>query len=181
MRLQDGGGLGYEAVVDSEGRVSTFSVVEAEDKHVNKHKGKVWSLPFTVTPVGAGDYFFYLKNTGTAELLITDIRIDAATAEVVTFNIVSGTPVYTSKTDITPTNRNLSSAINPDVTVNFDTNTTGLTDEGELYFLTCEANSLSHVRMSSNVILTPGGSISLIATVGGIALKGMVSLVGTNK
>lgn len=180
MRLQDGQGRGNEAAVDSEGRLTAFAVVEAEDKHINKHVGKVWSLPFTVTPAAAGDYFFYLKNTGIEDYLITDVRIDAATAEVIGVHIVSGTPVYVTGTDITSVNRNLSANIEPTATVKFDTDITGMTDEGELFFLTCEANSLAHLRSSSNIIVTPGSSIALLAAVGGVALKGMVSLSGTD-
>lgn len=180
MRLQDGNGRGNEAFVDNEGRLLTFSVSEAEDKHVNKHVGKVWSLPFTVTPAAAGDYFFYLKNTGTEDYLITDIRVDAAAAEVIGVHIVSGTPTYVTGTDITSVNRNLSANIEPTATIKFDTDITGMTDEGELYFLTCEANSLAHLRSSSNIIITPGSSIALLAAVGSVAVKCMVSLSGTD-
>jgi len=178
MRIQGGNGTGAEAFVDSEGRLSIFATVETEDKHVNKHRGKVWSLPFTTTPVAAGDYFFYMKNTGTEDYLITDIRIDAASAEVVSINKVSGTASFTAGGAISPVNRNLGSALTPAITVQYDTDTTGLTDGGELYFLTCEANSLAHLRASSTIIVTPGSSVALKATTGGISLQGMVSISG---
>lgn len=180
MRIEGGNGKGYEAAVDSEGRLQAFSVVEAQDKHVNIHTGKVWSFPFTTTPVGAGDYFFYFKNTSSEDYLLTDIRIDAATAEVVGLHKVTGTAVFTAGGDITPVNRNLGSALTPTATAKYDTDTTGLADGGEIYFLTCEANSLSHLRASSNVVITPGSSIALKATTGAIALKGMVSISGTD-
>ena len=179
MKIQDGLGQGYEAAVNSEGQVSTFSVVEAEDKHINKHIGKTWSVPFTVTPVGAGDYFFYFKNTSTENYLVTDIRVDAASADVVGVHWVSGTPTYTSDTDLTAYSRNSGVTLVPTATMKSDTDTTGLVDGGELYFLTCEANSLSHLRSSSNIIVTPGAAFALRATTGTATLKCMVSIVGT--
>jgi len=176
MRIQSGGHTNNEAIVDTEGRLSVFSVSEEEDKHVNKHRGKVWSCPFTVTPTGAGDYFFYLKNTGTEDYFITDVRIDAASAEVIGVHVVTGTA--SAGTTITPVNRNLGTTVSPDATIEYSVDTTGLTDAGEVFFLTCEANKLSHLRTTSNIIITPGSSIALKATTGAVALKCMVSLVG---
>lgn len=181
MKIVDGTGRGFEAEVDDHGRLMTFSVTEAEDKHVNKHTGKVWSLPFTTTPVGPSDAFFYLKNTGAVNLFITDIRVDVAAAEVVTVNKVTGTPTFTSGGDITAISRNLGAALEPDATIKYDTNTTGLVDAGELFFLTCEANKLSHLRTSSNILVTPGSAIALYATTGAAAIKGMVSVVGIDE
>lgn len=180
MMISDGVGRGYHAEVDDENRLQTFSIVEPLDKHVNVHTGKVWSLPFTVTPVGPGDYFFYLKNTSTENYSLTDIRIDGAAADVVGLHIVSGTPTFTAGTDITPVGRNTGVTIAPTATIKSDTNTTGLTDDGEVYFLVCEANKMSHLSMSANTIIAPGGAIALQAATGTAALKCMVSLVGSD-
>jgi len=179
MRIQDGLGSGNEAQVDNEGRLSTLSVTEATDRHSNKHTGAVWSIPFAVTPVGAGDYFLYISNTSTVDYYITDIRIDAASAEVVGVHKVTGTPSFTSGTDITAISRNFGSNTAPTATIKSDTDTTGLTDGGEMFFLTCEANKLSHLRTTSNIIIVPGSSLALKATTGGVAVKGMVSLTGS--
>ncbi|MEN8171415.1 MAG: hypothetical protein ABFS03_00895 [Chloroflexota bacterium] len=178
MKIVDGLGRGYEAGVDDHGRLLGFNIVEDEDKHVNRHVGKVWSIPFTATPLGAGDYFFYFKNTGTENYFITDIRIDAAAADVIGVHKVSGTPVYVTGTDIVPVTRNTGSTLEPVATAKFDTDITGLTDDGEMFFMTCEANKLAHLRTSSNIIVTPGASIALQAATGTAALKCMVSIVG---
>lgn len=180
MMIQDGKGTGSEAQVDSENRLRVFAVGEPVDKHVNIHTGKVWSLPFTVTPVGAGDYFFYLKNISTENYSLTDVRVNAASADVIGLHIVTGTPVFTVGTDITPVGRNTGVTITPTATVKSDTDTTGLTDGGEVYFLTCEANKMAHLSMSANVIIAPGGAIALQAATGTAALKCMVSLVGAD-
>jgi len=178
MRLHDGKGRGYEAAVDSEGKLQVFATSEDEDKHINKDTGKVWSVPFAVTPVGAGDFFFYFKNTSTENYLITDVRVDAASADVIGVHWVTGTPSFTSGTDLTAYARNSGVTLTPTATMKSDTDTTGLTDGGELYFLTCEANKLSHLKSSSNIIITPGASFALKAATGTAALKCMVSVVG---
>lgn len=180
MRITGGNGKGYEAFVDDEGRLQVFAVVESEDKHTNKHRGNVWSLPFTATPVGAGDYFFYFKNTGTVNYYITDILIDAAAADVIGLHWVTGTPTFTAGTDLSGYSRNAATTSEPVATMKSDTDTTGLTDGGELYFLTCEANKLAHLQSSSNIIVTPGSAIALKTATGTAAIKGMVSVVGTD-
>ena len=178
MKIMDGKGTGSEAEVDTEGRLRGFSVTEAEDKHINTHSGRVWSIPFTVTPVGAGDYFFYFKNTSTEDYNITDIRIDAASADVVGIHWVTGTPSFTASTSLTAYSRNSGVTITPTATIESDTDTTGLADGGELYFLTCEANKLSHLRSTANIIITPGSAVALKAATGTAALKCTISLVG---
>ena len=54
----------YGMKVSQEGRGQTDSVSESNDRHINVQHQKVWSLPFEgIDPVGADDYFFYLKQT----------------------------------------------------------------------------------------------------------------------
>lgn len=180
MKIQDGAGSGYEAAVDNENRLATTSVIETRDKHVNRHSGKAWSFPFTTTPTGAGDYFFYFKNTGTEDYFLTDIRLDAASAEVVGVDSVSGTASFAGGAAITPVNRNLSSEVVPSATVQYDTDTTGLTKVGEIFFLTCEANVMCHLRTTSNVVITPGKAIALRAVTGAIAIQGTISISGAD-
>jgi len=180
MRITGGNGKGFEAFVDSEGRLSVSAVTEAEDKHINKENGNVWSIPFTVTPVGVNDYFFYFKNTGTVNYYLTDVRVDAASADVIGVHWVTGTPSYTADSDLVGYSRNAATTSEPVAVMKSDTDTTGLTDAGELYFLTCEANKLAHLKSSSNIVITPGSAIALKAGTGTASLKCMISIVGTD-
>ena len=74
MKLEDGTGAGYWAKVDDENRIRAFSVIEPEDKHINVIDGAVWSYLQSTTAAGTGDYVFYLKNTGSSTLSVTDLR-----------------------------------------------------------------------------------------------------------
>lgn len=178
--ILDRTGKGYTAKVDSENRLEVFATTEPEDKHINK-EGNVFSIHFTVTPVGANDYFFYYKNTGEEQVYITDIRISSSAATNITVEHVSGTPSYTSDTDLTPTNRNLGSSKVLTATIKSDTDTTGLTSEGVIFNIECPvADTLYHLRTSSNIIIPQGSSIALKRVAASGAIECVVSVVGVS-
>ncbi len=163
--------------IDEDNRGHVFAVVETQDKAVNK-EGEQWSLPFTVTPVGAGDYFFFFKNTGTQDLAITDLRTMCASAETITYHWVTGTPTYTSDTDIDPVAKNGASSKIPTATIKSDTNTTGLTDEGEMYFDRLDtANKMYKLSTTANIIIPQGSQFALKATTGGAEVKCVISIL----
>ena len=101
MRIEDGKGSGHTVEVDDENRLKTFSVIEPEDKHRNR-EGYVWSVLSATTAVGTEDYVFYYKNTGTATVSITDIRMYVGAASTITIDKVSGTPSYAAGVVLTP-------------------------------------------------------------------------------
>ena len=158
----DGTGTGYEAKVGTDNRLSVHAITEPEDKAANIH-GKTWSLPFTITPVGAGDYFFYLKNTGDEVYSITDIRILSGAIETIEVHVVSGTATFTAPSTITPVNKNLNSSKVPSITVSADTDTTGLSDEGELYFLRSEAVN-DFVQLNETIYLLEDDFLELMVS-----------------
>jgi hypothetical protein len=177
VSIKDGKGTQQEAKVDALGRVHTFAVIEPEDKYANR-TGGTWSCYFTTTPVGAGDYFFYLKNGSEKELVITDIRVMSGSADTINVNAVSGTPTYTASADVSAINRNRGfSATTPTATIKKDTDITGLTDDGTLFFIRCDtANKLEHLRTTSNIIIPNGTAIALCAVTGTALITCIVSL-----
>ena len=99
MIIKDGTGGGKTLAIDEENRARTFAVTQLFDQHVNTHDFKVWSLPFDgIDPVGADDYFFYFKNTGTEDIRVTDIRIKSSVAGTVEVHHVTGTASFTAGT-----------------------------------------------------------------------------------
>lgn len=179
MLLEDGKGKGTKAAVTDENELCTFSIIESEDRHLNIKHDQVWSLPFEgVDPVGADDYFLYIKNTGTKNLAITDIRISSTVAGIVDVKHVSGTPSYVSETAITPVNRHLGQSKTPTATINTDTNITNLTDEGILFFVDMPTvNQLEHLRTTSNIVIPTGQAVALMWSAATGILQGIVSLV----
>jgi hypothetical protein len=161
MKLEDGTGKGNFAQVDTSNRVLTFSVTEPEDKAQNKI-GEVWSVHANTTPVGANDYIFYFKNTGSTTIAITDIRVSAAGASTLYIQKVTGTPTFAAGADLTPLARNLGSSKTITATIKEDTNTTGLTSEGLIFFIECPvAATLYHLSTSSNIIVPQGQAIAM--------------------
>jgi hypothetical protein len=175
--LKDGTGTDSGAKIDAEHRLHTFSVVETEDRHVNK-EGRTWSYYFTVTPAGNDDVFFYLENNQDVALTITDIRIMCGAAETIRVEGVSGTPSYAGGTTIAPVNRNRGKTANePTAVVKSDTNTTGLSEDGTIFFIRCDtANKMEHLRTSSNIIIPKGTAVALICATGSSLVTAVVSV-----
>jgi len=171
-KILDGTGDGYEARVDSRKRLHVFSVSESEDRYSNS-EGLVWSYTFEVTPTGANDYFFYLKNTGSNDLSISDIRVSSTVQTRLTYEKVTGTPSYSAVTAATPVNRNLGSSRIPTATVNYDANITGLTSEGEFFFEECAvANTRYKLSTTSNILIPQGSAVAFkrVASTGAIKM-----------
>lgn len=180
MIIQDGQ-RGYTAKVDEENRLYTYAVTEHQDKHSNT-EGRYSSVYFEVTPVGADDYFFYLKNTGLDTKVITDIRISSSVATTIFVDKISGTPSYVTGSDPEITNRNLGSSMSPDVTLKYDTNITGLTREGLLFFQECPvADTMYHLKTTSTIYIPQGQSIAIRRSAATGLLRVVVSLSGTEE
>jgi len=180
MVIQNGAdGADYSAKVDHEGKLHTFALTESSDKHANRDEGKSWSLSFAgLTPVATTDYFFYLKNTGENNINITDIRISSTTVVSVGYHKVSGTPAFTGSLSTAITNRNFGSSKTPTITVQHDTDITGLTDEGKLFFEKLDTvNKLYHLRTTSNIIIPQGTAFGMIVTGTPGAIDCVVSIV----
>jgi len=174
MKIDDGTGNGYQAGVDDENRLKTFAITEVEDKHINR-EGRQWSAYFTATPTSTNDYFFYIKNTGSSDLAISDIRIMGAAAQTINYNYVTGTP--SGGTTLAPLNRNSSSSKIPTATIETGANITGLTSTGTIFFERIDtANKRYKLSTSSNMILGQGGALAFEAVTGTSLLTCVVSI-----
>lgn len=168
---------GHVADVDDKNRLKSFSVSQFEDQNLNM-EGKVWSIYFTNTPVAANDDFFYLKNIGTKDLKLTDIRISSSVATTIFYKHVSGTAV--GGTDVDTESRLLGSAASPNAIIQQGVDITGLVSEGVLFFEECAvADTLYHLRTTSNIIIPQGQAIAFEREAATGLIKCLVSLVET--
>ena len=166
------------AKVNDFGQILVEATTSSEDRHININHQEVWTLPIAATdPVGAGDYFFYFKNTGSETYFITDIRLTSTVAGGAHLKHVSGIPTYVSATTIVPVNRFLGSSKTPAATINKDVDITGLSDEGVLFHLQIEANKEHHMRTSAGVMVPPGQAFALQWEEATGILEGTVSIV----
>ena len=107
--LKDGRGTGRTAKVDGEGRLHGYATTEPEEQHTNRLNQDAYISYIDLTPTGAGDTFYYLKNTDTRDLIINWYRIwSVAGAEAIDiYKNKDGSPSNT--TDIVPVNANFAS------------------------------------------------------------------------
>lgn len=178
MIIKDGAGSGNTVKINSENRMDTEAVTRPLDQHINEVYHKEFSLPFdAIDPVGADDYFVYIKNTGTRDFHVTDIRIRSTVVGTVEVHGVTGTASFAAGTDIAPVNRTLGAAETITATIKTDTNTTGITTSGTLFFIRCDtADKESALKTSSHIIIPPGQSMALLWDTSTGALSGVISL-----
>lgn len=158
--MQIRGKNGDLANVGGDGLLTVASISTPEDRNLNE-SGKVFSVYFTVTPTAADDYFFYLKNNGTKNILVTDIRVTSTVATKVYYKSVSGTPAFVVGTAAAATNRNLGSSSELDATATYDADITGLTDNGVLFFESCDTvANMESLKTSSTIIIPQGQAIA---------------------
>ena len=152
---------GRSANVDEENRLSTLAITETLDRHVNDHGG-VFSIYFKVTPTAVGDYFFYLKNNELFNLSITSVRISSTVPTSLYYEHVTGSPIFVVGTPAEITNRNLGSAIELNIEAKYDTDITGLINQGVLFFeKLAVAGDMSNVSSTSNVLIPQGQAIAM--------------------
>jgi len=157
---------GKVAKVDAKGRLTTAAVSQNISQRSNID-GRVFSIQFAVTPVGANDFFFHFKNTGTKNIIFTKIRMSSAVITQITIEKVSGTPTFVSATPATVTNRNLGSSAALSAEAQSDTNITVITSDGILFF---EELSIADTRFTldidSSIIIPQGKTIAFKSVVG---------------
>lgn len=163
---------GQVANVDDENRLSTFAITQNDDRHANS-EGRYWSVFLTVTPAGINDNFLYLRNDGTKDLSITDIRVSSSVVTQLLYSRVTGTPIGgTGITEII--SRKLSNPSIPNATVEQGVDITGLTDAGLLFFEECDIpNRLQHLKTSSSIIIPQGQAVAFKR----VAATGLITMV----
>ena len=152
---------GQTAVVDSFHRLLVSSVSRFEDRQSNIN-GDYYSAFFQVTPAGANDYFFYMRNDGIDDITVTDFRMSSTVLTRLLIHRVVGTPVFSGSNTTTLTSRNLGSSKVPLITARDDTDITGLTSEGIMLFEDMSAvDTLFDLRLASTIIIPQGQAIAM--------------------
>lgn len=165
---------GIAAEVDAKNRLTTFAVSQHEDKTANLD-GRYWSIFFQVTPTAANDLFFYLKNTGTKDLFVTDVRISSSVATQLLYRQVTGTVVGGTAVDVT--SRKLGDPGVPNATIEYGVDLTGLIPGGVLFPEEANpANTLQSLKSTSNIIIPQGQALAFERVAETGLITGLVSL-----
>jgi hypothetical protein len=163
---------GKVAEVDDNNRFKTASVARHEDRNANM-EGRYWSIFVSLTPTGVNDNFFYLKNDGTTNLKITDIRVSSSVVTQLLYKHVTGTPA--GGTAVVPVSRLLSSPKVPNAVIEQGVNITGLTNQGDpVFFEECDVpNRMEHLQTTSSIIIPQGQAVAFER----VAATGLITMV----
>ena len=161
------GAKSYTLAVDSQGRASVAASSEAEDRHINQHNGKVWSIDLDGAVANAGTYVAWFQNTSQVHYHMTDMRahcLDAASIldidEVTVGTIGNQSPFLPSQV----ASRNVGNSTVPTGNMDFAATAsglTGLTKVANLFHAGNLDNKSSHLSTSSNIIIPPGAALGV--------------------
>ncbi len=178
MQINDGTGTQTGARVNSENRLNVESVSRPIEQHINEIYEKTFTLTYdAIDPVGADDYFLYIKNSGTKNLHITHIRNRSTVVGVVEVHHVLGTVSFTAEAAITPHSLTMASSATITGTFSADTDATGLSNDGTLFSQRLAvANTDYLLKVDAHIIVGPGQSVALLWDQTTGALSGSITL-----
>lgn len=179
--IVDGTGSGNQAKVDSDNRLQTVAVIESLEHYANHEKGNSFSVQFSVTPTGANDCFFYLKNTGTVDIVVEGFGSYVASNEIIEVKLRdSGIPSGGSA--ITPVNLNTRSNNVATATVQDGNDITGLSGGSVAYRVRRAAdNETKLFNFDQGIIVSPQQVLTMYAVNGSIAIEGFIDFYATNR
>lgn len=129
---------------------------------------RAWTTTATQTASGAADNIYYMRNTGTRDLVVTRISLLGGSAETISVNLVTGTPA--SGTTLAPINRYATSSRQPRATIESGNDITGLTSSGTIETLAAPTTVATYEFFDRPLVLAPGGALALNAVAGSIAV-----------
>jgi len=178
MIIKDGTGTGKTLSITAENRARTDTVTRSLTQHINEEYEKHFSLTFdAIDPVGADDYFFYIKNTGTKTIHATKFRFRSTVAGSVELHRVTGTASFASETVITPVNRTLGSTNTVTAVTSADTNTTGISEAGIMLRMRLAVVDTDYVdEAPSHIIIPPGQAMACLWDTATGALSGTIDI-----
>jgi hypothetical protein len=176
MIILGGTGNGYAAGVTSENQLEVCAVTRTMDLYCNQINGISYSLILSQTPTGAGDCFCYVKNNDVNDLVISSVKLYAASDEIFVMKLDdTGTPAGGSA--VTPSNRKAGCGNVADATCEAGNDITGLSGGDEVESIFVKGAGTSHrFEWLSGVIVPKNHIVTLYVTTGAIAVRATLSM-----
>ena len=180
MIIEDGTGTGKTLKVSETNRGQVDAVIQTEEHFSNHHFGRAYNVLFDVTPAGADDVIFYMKNLSDKDIIIEGVWWSAASAEQVYYKLGdAGTTGGTSAT-ISPGNLNAGSGKEANTTILSNTasaavDITGLaggTIVQKLWLISAES---SIFNTEQDIILPKNQIFTIYCVNGSIVLRGTLA------
>lgn len=176
MIIEDGKGNGKSVEINDENMMMVNAIAASPEHHINHTHGDAYTVRFSATPTGAGDCFFYIKNTSDKDMIIEGGALYCEADEYFDIKINdSGTPV--GGTDITPVNLNSGSGNIATGTFQNGNDITGLSG-GNVAYRIYHANTKSSVfiNFEMDIILKKNGVLTAYCQTGTTALAGHIDI-----
>lgn len=174
--IEDGKGRGYKASVESDNKLDVCAVTRTIDLYCNQKLGDSYSLVLSQTPSGAGDCFCYLKNNADNDMVISSIKVYAASNEIFEIKLSdTGTPV--DGTDASPVNRKAGCGNVSEVTCKVGNDITGLSGGSVVEAVSVKGGeTATRYEWLSGLVVPKNHTITLYAVTGAIAVRVTLSM-----
>lgn len=176
MLLEDGKGRGYKVAVTKENKLDVCAVNRTIDMYCNQGMGVSYSLLISQTPTGAGDCFCYIKNNDSQDMIISSIKLYAASNEIFEIKLSdTGDPIGGS--DATPVNRKAGSGNIAEVTAKVGNDITGLSGGNSVETIVVKGGeSTRRYEWLSGLVVPKNHTLTLYVVTGGIAVRVTLSM-----
>ncbi len=161
-------GKGMEVSADGYGNVD--AVVHFRQHEANSMHEKSYSAVIDLTPTGAADCFFYIKNLDTDNMIVTALKLRSASAESVQIKLGDVGTVGGTHAALTPVSRNAGSGKTADVTCESGVNITGLSG-GSVADEVFGGTTMYRYVWDSSIIVPKNSLLSLYAVTGAVQLN----------
>ena len=175
LNIEDGIGKGYQAKVNDENMLATYSIIDSKEAHTNIVHGASYNMLFSQTPSAAADCFLYIKNEDDHTMILEGIAANVATDEYieVVLNDV-GTPV--GGTSVTPTNLNAGVNNVADGTFQTGPDITGLSGGNTAFRIFYEGGAATkYFNFDQDIIVPKNRILTLYCVTGSILIEGFLS------
>ena len=160
MQIQ--GRNGNVAEVEVDGSVKVLAVSQNLPEALNI-ANRVYVVNGSVTPVGANDYFLYIKNDGLQDIAVSTISLTSSVSTRIEIHNVIGTPTYTAPNDADVVSLNLGNTGTLTGEFVVDTNITDIISDGLLIYENCNQPGERYQRdIPSSIIIPQGKSVAFL-------------------
>jgi len=174
FKLEDGLGSGRTAGVTTDNSLRVMATSLTIEHHANHYHGEAYNVLFEVTPTGADDCFFYLKNEHDEDMTLEGIWIHNTASEYIDVKISDiGTP--SGGSDITPVNLNCGSGKSAIGIFQQGVNITGLSgglNTHRIWHL--GSAGMAIYNFDQDIIVSKNNVVTLYAQTGTSAISGLL-------
>lgn len=161
MKIEDGGGSGKLAKVNSRRRLDVSAANVSESAYIAAAEAEtyIWTGSYSTN---TGDEIMYIKNNSSSKLLVIDkVTVNSVNAGFFELFDVSGTAAGTI---VTGKNTNLTSGNVADATSYGDASVTGLTIGDRIDLARTAANGRTDMKLNDVLILGQNNAIAVTYT-----------------